>query len=299
MISNSGGWPAGTMNALRYRWPSRDRAAMARSSLHFTGAPSPGQDRLDRASHDVRGLVDYLQRCHQRGLDVSDVVLESVIRPRASTSRATASCIRCLVPYWPRSRTSSTAVSAPTDRTSPTAPKRSAQSAESGTGALFNRHDVIQHACRVSSSRVASAAAQPAGSHAQVLPVETSSNDPSTRSDPSTAPIGATPPLKALAQADEVGLDADPFHGEKRAAPAAACLHLVGAQQPVVLGAQLGQGGEERGRRHHHAAGAEHRLDDDARDIRRVDRMEQDVVAQVVDGGIAGAAGRGAANGLR
>src|SRR5262249_57055260 len=44
----------------------------------------------------------------------------------------------------------------------------------------------------------AGAAAQRKGSHARVLPVDTSSTPPSARSEPSTAPIGATPPPSPL-----------------------------------------------------------------------------------------------------
>src|SRR5215469_5980173 len=50
---------------------------------------------------------------------------------------------------------------------------------------------------------------------------------------------------ESLAQAYDVRGDAEPFDRQEGAAPAAAGLNLVGAQQPAMLGAQLVERGEE------------------------------------------------------
>ena len=107
---------------------------------------------------------------------------------------------------------------------------------------------------------------------------------------PSTAPIGITPPPRPLPRQMRSGLDAEPLDGQERAGAPAPGLDLVGAQQPVVLPAQRLQRREEGRRRLDDSARPEDRLDDDAGDVGRVDRVEEQVVADVVDGRVTGAA---------
>ncbi len=144
---------------------------------------------------------------------------------------------------------------------------------------------------------VSSAATHAAGSHDHVDPVDTSSK-PIARSVPSTAPIGITPPPIALPSAIRSGSHAPPFDGEQVSRPSEPRLHLVGAEQEVELAAEIDERGPERVGRGDAPAAAEHRLDHEPRHLARIDRVVQEVVADVVDGPVARAAGR-AVNGVR
>ena len=70
---------------------------------------------------------------------------------------------------------------------------------------------------------------------------------------------------------DEVGLDAGILDAEHLAGAREAGLHLVGDQQDAVLVADRAQRLEQFGRRRMEAALALHRLDDDRRDVDRID----------------------------
>ena len=236
------------------------------------------------------------------GWTLSEVVLESVSSPRARTPRAATRVLQVGVALLGGAvRTNSIAVSAPTERTSPSTLEPVEQRAERPR-ATAPRSPCTWSSTpgRVSSSSIASAAAQLAGNHAQVLPVDTSSN-------------GAQHALRAEQRADRasrrrrVPCPGRSGPGRHRAArPRGTCRCGRSRSSPrrrtaasrARRTARL-SAGKERRRRHDDAAGAEDRLDDDARHIGRVDRVEEQVVAQVVDGRVAGAAGRGAPNGLR
>ena len=96
-----------------------------------------------------------------------------------------------------------------------------------------------------------------------------------------------------LAERHQVGLDAPALHGEHVAGATEPGLHLVDRQQEVELAAELEQRRPERVGRRDAAPRAHDRLDHEPGDLARVDRVEEQVVADVVDGAVAGAAGAG------
>mmetsp|Transcript_104633 Transcript_104633/g.293219 ORF Transcript_104633/g.293219 Transcript_104633/m.293219 type:complete len:506 (+) Transcript_104633:65-1582(+) len=82
----------------------------------------------------------------------------------------------------------------------------------------------------------------------------------------------------ALRGDEDVGHDAEVLHGPLLACAAEAGLHLVRDQQDVVLGAPLAEALHEAGGRHDVAALAEHRLDDDRRDLGGLRLLQEDQV---------------------
>ena len=98
------------------------------------------------------------------------------------------------------------------------------------------------------------------------------------------------PATHRLPEADEIGPHVPVLDGEHPTGPSEPRLHLVGAQEPAVLVAEVRERGPERVGRHQHAARADDRLDDDAGHLGGVHRVKQQVVADVVDRGVAAAA---------
>ena len=179
----------------------------------------------------------------------------------------------------------------PTARTSPIRSQRSQSSASRAAPRRSSSRTFSSTGSRSKIARVSSAAAHDAGqpgpgaAGGDVVEAAQRALGAEQRADRHRAAA------ERLAEADQVGLDPPAVDREQLPGAADAALDLVGAQQPPVLAAELDQRRPEAVRGRDAAARAQHRLDHDTGDLGRVEGVEEQVVADVVDGRVAAAAG--------